>query len=33
MGSGIPLTNVMKGSSQWFQGDNADAIERAYKGE
>lgn len=33
MGSGIPLTHVTKGTSTWVQGDDADAIERAYKGD
>lgn len=33
MGSGIPLTHIAKGGSRWVQGDDADAIERAYKGD
>jgi mycoredoxin len=33
MGSGIPLTHITQNTSTWVQGDDADAIERAYKGE
>jgi glutaredoxin len=33
MGSGIPLTHITQNASTWVQGDNPDAIERAYKGE
>lgn len=33
MGSGIPLTHITKNTSTWVQGDDADAIERAFKGD
>jgi mycoredoxin len=33
MGPGIPLTHVTQNVSTWVQGDDADAIERAYKGD
>jgi mycoredoxin len=33
MDSGIPLTHITQNASTWVQGDDADAIERAYKGE
>jgi mycoredoxin len=33
MGSGIPLTHITQNTSTWVQGDDADAVERAYKGE
>jgi mycoredoxin len=33
MGSGIPLTHITQNTSTWVQGDDADAIERAYKGD
>src|SRR5262245_55285772 len=33
MGSGIPLTHIIQNTSTWVQGDDADAVERAYKGE
>jgi len=33
MGSSIPLTNIARDTDKWVQGDNADAVERAYKGE
>jgi glutaredoxin len=33
MGNGIPLTHVAKESPRWFVGDDAEGIERAYKGD
>jgi glutaredoxin len=33
MGSGIPLTHIAKDTAKWVQGDDADAVERAYKGD
>jgi mycoredoxin len=33
MGSAIPLTHITQNGSTWVQGDDADAVERAYKGE
>jgi glutaredoxin len=33
MGSGIPLTNIVRDTVTWVQGDDADAVERAYKGQ
>lgn len=33
MGSGIPLTHVTQNTSTWIQGDDADAVERAFKGD
>ena len=33
MGSGIPLTNIERSTVTWVQGDDADAVERAYKGD
>lgn len=33
MGSGIPLTHITQNASTWVQGDDADAVERAYKGQ
>lgn len=33
MGSGIPLTNITRDKVTWVQGDDADAVERAYKGD
>lgn len=33
MGPGIPLTHITQNGSTWIQGDDADAVERAYKGE
>jgi mycoredoxin len=33
MGSGIPLSHITQNTSTWVQGDDVDAIERAYKGD
>lgn len=33
MGSGIPLTHITQHRSTWVQGDDADAVERAYNGD
>jgi hypothetical protein len=33
LGNGIPLTHVAKEPPKWFVGDDADGIERAYKGD
>lgn len=33
MGSGIPLTHITQHRSTWVQGDDADAVEKAYNGE
>jgi len=33
LGSGIPLTHITEQRAAWVQGDDADAVERAYKGE
>ncbi len=33
MGSGIPLTSIARDTITWVQGDDADAVERAYKGD
>ncbi len=33
LGSGIPLTHITQHRSTWVQGDDADAVERAYNGE
>lgn len=33
LGSGIPLTHITKHRATWVQGDDADAVERAYNGE
>ncbi|MFT3768906.1 MAG: glutaredoxin family protein [Minicystis sp.] len=33
LGNGIPLTHIARDTSKWVQGDDADAVERAWKGE
>ena len=33
MGNGIPLTHITTNTSTWVQGADADAVERAYKGD
>lgn len=33
MGSGIPLTHITQNVATWVLGDDADAVEKAYKGE
>jgi mycoredoxin len=33
LGSGIPLTHITRHQATWVQGDDANAVERAYNGE
>lgn len=33
MGSGIPLTHIHRDGDKWVQGDDADAVEHAYRGD
>ena len=33
LGPGIPLTHISRDGAKWVQGDDAEAIERAYKGD